>query len=148
MNFLLEKGTDISAEVLKTEIVLLQKGLRPSIFFRFPGLVSGKSVFMKIVDFGLIPLGSDAWLSKGQKPGNGSIVLIHANGNDPYGIRIWTALPIEDIPLPASAVRLDSYTIRIVAVRVDEHDTAVSGPLPFGQPGVAAMGIIRNQRFS
>jgi hypothetical protein len=92
MNFLLAKGTDISAEVFKTETLLLQKGLRPSVFFRFPGLVSGKSVFMKIVDFGLIPIGSDAWLSKGQRPGNGSIVLIHANGNDPYGVRIWTAL--------------------------------------------------------
>jgi hypothetical protein len=86
MNFLLEKGTDLTAEVLKTEIALLRKGLRPSVFFRFPGLVSEKTVFTKIVDFGLIPVGSDAWLSKGQKPQNGSIVLVHANGNDPRGV--------------------------------------------------------------
>jgi hypothetical protein len=36
--------------------------------------------------FGLIPIGSDAWLAKGQQPNTGSIVLIHANGNDPLGI--------------------------------------------------------------
>ncbi len=86
MNFLLEKGTDLTAEVLKTEITLLTNGIVPSVFFRFPGLVSEKAVFTKIIEFGLIPVGSDAWLSKGQRPGNGSIVLVHGNGNDQAGV--------------------------------------------------------------
>lgn len=85
-NFLLEPGTDINYEVLATEQLMLKNGLRPSVFFRFPGLVSDQQLVYKITDFGLIPVGSDAWLAKGQQPQNGSIVLIHGNGNEPVGV--------------------------------------------------------------
>eukprot|EP01037_Dinobryon_pediforme_P014422 gene14422-14545_t len=57
-NFLLEAGTDISYEQL----------------------------VYRITDFGLIPIGTDAWLAKGQEPQAGSIVLIHGNGNEPVGV--------------------------------------------------------------
>lgn len=36
--------------------------------------------------YGIIPLGSDAWLAKGQPANSGSIVLIHGNGNEPLGV--------------------------------------------------------------
>lgn len=85
-NFLLEPGTDISYEVLATEQLMLKNGLVPSAFFRFPGLVSDQQLVNKITDFGLIPIGSDAWLAKGQQPNAGSIVLIHGNGNEPVGV--------------------------------------------------------------
>jgi hypothetical protein len=85
-NFLLEPGTDINSEVLETEKAMLRNGLLPSVFFRFPGLVSDQQLVYKITDFGLIPVGSDAWLAKGQKSMPGSIVLIHANGNEPIGV--------------------------------------------------------------
>ncbi|HTK21605.1 MAG TPA: hypothetical protein VL442_18935 [Mucilaginibacter sp.] len=85
-NFLLEPGTDISYEVLATEQLMLKNGLIPSAFFRFPGLVSDQELVNKITDFGLIPIGSDAWLAKGQQPNAGSIVLIHGNGNEPVGV--------------------------------------------------------------
>lgn len=86
MNFLLEPGTDINYEVLATEELMLKNGLVPSIFFRFPGLVSDQQLVYKITDYGLIPIGSDAWLAKGQQPQAGSIVLIHGNGNEPVGV--------------------------------------------------------------
>jgi hypothetical protein len=86
-NFMLAPGTDINSEVLLTEIALLQKNIVPSVFFRFPGLVSDHDVYNKIISFGLIPVGSDAWLAKGQWPTDGSIVLIHANGNESIGVR-------------------------------------------------------------
>jgi hypothetical protein len=86
MNFLLEPGTDINYEVLATEQLMLKNGLVPSVFFRFPGLVSDQQLVYKITDFGLIPIGSDAWLAKGQQPQAGSIVLIHGNGNEPVGV--------------------------------------------------------------
>jgi hypothetical protein len=86
-NFMLASGTDIDAEVLYNELALLEKNIVPSVFFRFPGLVSDRDVYDRILSLGLIPVGSDAWLAKGQKPGNGSIVLIHANGNEPVGVR-------------------------------------------------------------
>jgi hypothetical protein len=86
-NFLLEPGTDISFEVLETEKAMLKNGLQPSVFFRFPGLVSDQQLVDKITaDFGLIPIGTDAWLAKGQQPQAGSIVLIHGNGNEPVGV--------------------------------------------------------------
>jgi hypothetical protein len=95
-NFLLEKGTDLDFEVLKTEQKMIEYGITPSVFFRFPGLVSDSLVFAKITAYGLIPVGSDAWLAKNQKPQNGSIVLVHANGNEPYGIKQFFRLIREE----------------------------------------------------
>jgi len=91
-NFLLEPGTDISYEVLETEQAMLKNGLLPSVFFRFPGLVSDRQLVYKITDFGLIPVGTDAWLAKGQQPQAGSIVLIHGNGNEPTGVNDFIKL--------------------------------------------------------
>lgn len=91
-NFILAPGTDINSEVLKTEIALIERGIIPSVFFRFPGLVSDEAVFEKIQNLGLIPVGSDAWLAKGQWPTSGSIVLIHANGNEPMGVQDFIKL--------------------------------------------------------
>jgi hypothetical protein len=91
-NFLLEPGTDISYEVLETEKAMLRNGLLPSTFFRFPGLVSDQQLVYQITNFGLIPVGTDAWLAKGQQPQNGSIVLIHGNGNEPVGVNDFIKL--------------------------------------------------------
>jgi hypothetical protein len=91
-NFLLEPGTDINYEVLETEKAMLKNGLLPSTFFRFPGLVSDQQLVFKITDFGLIPIGTDAWLAKGQQPQAGSIVLIHGNGNEPVGVNDFIKL--------------------------------------------------------
>jgi hypothetical protein len=85
-NFLLEKGTDINFEILQTEKMMIEKGITPSVFFRFPGLVSDAGIFNQIIAYGLVPLGADAWLGKNQWPKEGSIVLVHANGNEPIGI--------------------------------------------------------------
>ncbi len=85
-NFLLEPGTDLNFEILGTELAMLQHGLLPSVFFRFPGLVSDQLVVDKVLAYGIIPIGSDAWLAKGQQPAAGSIVLIHGNGNEPVGV--------------------------------------------------------------
>jgi peptidoglycan/xylan/chitin deacetylase (PgdA/CDA1 family) len=91
-NFLREPGTDIDFEVLATESALIDNDLRPSAFFRFPGLVSDPKLFRRVISFGLIPVGSDAWLAKNQAPSPGSIVLVHGNGNEPIGIEKFLAL--------------------------------------------------------
>ena len=91
-DFMLAPGTDIKSEVLRLEELLLEKNIIPSVFFRFPGLVSDKKSFDTIIGYGLIPVGSDAWLAKSQWPLNGSIVLIHANGNEPLGIKDFIKL--------------------------------------------------------
>lgn len=91
-DFLLMPGIDLEAEVLQTEVAMLEHAMRPSVFFRFPGLVSDERVFERVVSFGLIPTGSDAWLAKGQPATPGSIVLIHGNGNEPAGVRDFLRL--------------------------------------------------------
>jgi len=98
-NFLLETRTSIDTEVLGNEQAMLERGLTPSIFFRFPGLVSNRAVFDQITRYGLLPLGSDAWLAKGQTPRQGSIVLIHGNGNDPVGVAQFMRLLSARSPL-------------------------------------------------
>ena len=91
-NFLREAGTDLNLEVLATESALIDNGLRPSAFFRFPGLVSEPKLVRRVISYGLIPVGSDAWLAKNQAPSLGSIVLVHGNGNEPIGIEKFLAL--------------------------------------------------------
>jgi hypothetical protein len=119
-NFLLEKGTDIDAEVLKTEIRMIERGLTPSVFFRFPGLVSNKSLVAAMTEtYGLVPVGSDAWLAKNQRPGAGSIVLVHANGNEPLGIRRFLSL-LRDEKAEIAGRRWLLYDLRESAVELEK----------------------------
>jgi hypothetical protein len=91
-NFLLEPGTNLNFEILGTEEALLQNGFLSSVFFRFPGLVSDQQVVDSVISYGLIPIGSDSWLAKGQPVHKGSIILIHGNGNEPVGIKDFIRL--------------------------------------------------------
>lgn len=91
-NFLLSPGTDLNYEILANEKLMLKNGLVPSVFFRCPGLVSDRAVIEKLLSYGLITVGSDAWLAKGQQAHNGSIVLIHGNGNEELGVRDFIRL--------------------------------------------------------
>lgn len=85
-NFLLAPYTNIAHEILDTEKLLLEHNQLPSVFFRFPGLISNEKLILELRHYGLIPIGSDAWLAKNQKPKAGSIILVHGNGNEPEGI--------------------------------------------------------------
>ncbi len=91
-NFMLKEDTSVAREVLKNEICMLEHDIIPSIFFRFPGLISNQKIYEKIMGYGLIPLGSDAWLAKGKKPVTGSIILVHPNGNEKKGTVILLQL--------------------------------------------------------
>lgn len=87
-NFLLNDHTNITHEILATEKLLLEHGQSPSVFFRFPGLISNKKLMLILRQYSLIPIGADAWLAKDQKPTLGSFILIHGNSNEPQGIKI------------------------------------------------------------
>ncbi|MCD5374889.1 hypothetical protein LR010_00365 [Candidatus Gracilibacteria bacterium] len=92
-NFLLTPGLDLEDELLDVEKKLLARGQIPSIFMRYPGLVSDDSMRKEtIYTYGLIPLGSNAWLAKGESPEEGSIILIHGNKNEPYGITLMNQI--------------------------------------------------------
>lgn len=85
-NFLLATNTNIRLEILNTEKLLLEHHQLPSVFFRFPGLIANQDLILKIHHFGLIPIGSNAWLAKNEIAKNGSIILIHGNSNEPIGV--------------------------------------------------------------
>ena len=86
-NFLLLEGTDFEKEILENEKIILSYGEKFSPFFRFPGLVSDEKLRKKLIEkYSLIPLAANAWLAKGEKPKNESIILVHANKNEHRGI--------------------------------------------------------------
>lgn len=87
-NFLLTPGTDFDREVLQVEEILLSQGLVPSPFFRFPGLVADGATLKRLSELSLIPLGSNAWLAKGEPVEPGSFILVHGNGNEPKGVKL------------------------------------------------------------
>jgi hypothetical protein len=88
-NFLLTPGVDPDAEILDTERLLIANGQTPSLFFRFPGLISSAPLMQAARRHHLIALGADAWLAIGQHPRPGSIVLVHANGNEEIGLKMF-----------------------------------------------------------
>ena len=90
-NYLLSARVDPEREILDTERLLIANGETPSLFFRFPGLVSSDPLMQTVRKFHLVTLGADAWLAIGQKPRPGSIVLVHPNGNEPEGLRRFRA---------------------------------------------------------
>jgi hypothetical protein len=91
-NYLLTQGLDFDREVYGAERLMIEQGLTPSVFFRYPGLVSDAALDRKLGDNHLVALGADAWLAIGQSPRPGSIVLVHPNGNEPEGIRLLSRL--------------------------------------------------------
>lgn len=88
-DFLCLPNTDLQSEVLGMERKMFELGLTPSPFFRYPGLISSPGVAEYVVSLGLVPLGAEAWLAKGQEPREGSIVLVHLNRNEPQGISLF-----------------------------------------------------------
>lgn len=108
-NFMMLPGTDLDREIEETERLLIARGGTPSVFFRFPGLVADRALMEKLARRHLIALGADAWLVLSPPPRPGSIVLVHANGNEEAGLRLFARLltrrkipkpfrPIEDAP--------------------------------------------------
>lgn len=89
-NFLLSSNIDIEREILDNEIVMIENGLVPSPFFRFPGLVSDNGLLKLLEKYSLVPIGTDAWFAKHEYPQPGSIILLHANGNEPEGILMFS----------------------------------------------------------
>ena len=88
-NFLLTPGVDADHEILETERLLIANGQTPSLFFRFPGLVSSSPLMQAVRRHHLISLGADAWLALNERPRDGSIILVHPNGNEELGLKIY-----------------------------------------------------------
>ncbi len=100
-NFLLAPSVDMPAEILRTEQLVIANGETPSVFFRFPGLMSNASLMQVAGGYHLVVLGAGAWLARTPRARPGDIILVHANGNEPTGLRIFSALLAEGkLPRP------------------------------------------------
>jgi hypothetical protein len=104
-NFLLMPGVDMGAEILDTEALLIANGETPSVFFRFPGLISNPALMHVAGEDHLIVLGADAWLARSPMARPGSIILVHLNGNEPAGLGIFSTLLAEGkLPRPFKGI--------------------------------------------
>jgi hypothetical protein len=119
-NFLLEPGTDVDQEVLLQERAMLEAGLTPSVFFRFPGLISDEALVRRVIGLGLIPVGSDAWLAKREPAKDGSIVLVHGNGNEPQGVADF----LELIHKEKAAIAKHQFLLLDLRTGVDDEEAA------------------------
>ncbi|MGJ0506354.1 MAG: polysaccharide deacetylase family protein [Methylocystis sp.] len=100
-NYMLRPGVDLDREIFETEKLLIAHGETPSVFFRFPGLVADAALLEKLRERHLVALGADSWLALGPPPRAGSILLVHPNGNEPGGLRIFSRLlKSGKLPLP------------------------------------------------
>lgn len=91
--FILTPWLILNDELLDVEKKLLEKWQVPSIFMRFPWLISNEKIFKEtIYKYWLIPLWSDTWLAKWEKIKSNSIILIHWNKNEPKWIKIFNKI--------------------------------------------------------
>lgn len=94
-NFMLNDIKSFDDEIIVVEKMLLINNQIPSIWFRFPGLISKKYLINRLINkYSLIPLGASNWLAKTKKYiSNGDVVLVHGNLNEHKGIIIFNKLP-------------------------------------------------------
>jgi hypothetical protein len=91
-NYLLTPGFDAQTEIFDTERLLIANGETPSVFFRFPGLISDPALEEAVRRAHLVALGADGWLVFAPPLRPGAILLVHANGNEPEGLRLFSRL--------------------------------------------------------
>lgn len=85
--FLTDRRVDFRDDVLSLEVLLLENGITPSIWFRFPGLVYDERVLSELNQLSLLPLDANVWLANTAGIEDGSVVLVHGNGNERSGLR-------------------------------------------------------------
>lgn len=91
-NFLLSPGFDMQTEISDTERLLIANGETPSIFFRFPGLISNAAQMEILRQNHLVALGADGWLVFTPPLRPGAVILVHPNGNESAGLRLFSRL--------------------------------------------------------
>lgn len=91
-NFVLSVKENLPEDILDLEKELLRRGVLPSIFFRFPGLISDEKSVNIVIRLGLIIVGTNSWLAKGEPLKENSIILVHGNKNEAKGVNILLKL--------------------------------------------------------
>ncbi len=97
--FMNDYGPDqLRADTMRLERAMLEWGIAPSAYYRFPGLIHDTVRLKAILDLDLLPVDCDSWLALVKPkdadpfynhPRAGSIILVHGNGNEPAGIPLF-----------------------------------------------------------
>lgn len=86
---------EVRRDTLRLERGLLEWGIVPTVYYRFPGLIHDATRLNAILELDLLPIDCSTWMAwvRPQRPEpfyhpveSGSIVLLHGNGNEPRGI--------------------------------------------------------------
>ena len=85
---------EVRADALRVEAELLRWGIVPSVFYRFPGLVHDEERLRAVLALDLVSVDCDSWAAAmhlgrpphRSPPRDGSILLVHGNGNEPPGL--------------------------------------------------------------
>jgi hypothetical protein len=93
--FLTAASVDMRAEIFDNERLLLGQGAVPSVLFRFPGLIHNEARRRELTQASLFAIDADTWLAKGHAVRDGSVILVHGNGNEPPGISRFFSLAQE-----------------------------------------------------
>lgn len=107
-DFLNDPTVNFTREVEGNIALMKAAGLRPSKYFRFPGLRHNQERLNELAALGYVNLDADAWLAKGETIKDHSIVLVHGNGNEPKGVDLLLAY------LKANDAALISGKLKIV----------------------------------
>lgn len=87
-DFLNNPKVAFKKEVYGNFALMKKYGLKPSKYFRFPGLRHNKARLALLKKMGYTSLDASAWLAKGEPIKDGCVILVHGNGNEPKGIGI------------------------------------------------------------
>jgi hypothetical protein len=87
LRFLTDPAVDLTTEVAGVETMLLEQGQLFSSLFRFPGLVHDENRRSQLSAMGLLTLDANRWWTGDDWLANGSLVLLHGNGNNAGPVR-------------------------------------------------------------
>ena len=86
---------EVRADTLEVESLLLEWGIVPTVYYRFPGIIHDRIRLEEILELDLFPIDVDSWMAVvgtahpyGHPVRDGSIVMVHGNGNEPEGIAV------------------------------------------------------------
>ncbi len=131
--FLVNPRVDFTGEVENQAACMRRNGIFNTPFFRFPGLVFNSVRLKQLGGMGFVALGADAWLAKGQRVRNGSIILVHGNGNEKRGVRLlFRYITRKEKAILAGQLRvvsLEDLLIESVKIEPDLHFISWSHPV-------------------
>jgi|GEM_PF-2168464 peptidoglycan/xylan/chitin deacetylase (PgdA/CDA1 family) len=107
-------------EVTNTEMIMLENGLLPSYFFRFPGLRHTASDIKILDSINITAIDANAWM--GNNFTNWNVLLVHSNGNAISEVDAFTNFiqgPVDGIKFQGifSLIGLYLPTVRLPAVK-------------------------------